>query len=102
MKLLIGSDGKNRLDIKTQDVYFLHIGTFIIFNEVFSKDIIDNIFGLRGQYDLCLFRNYELCLPITNEKKQIVSNLKKFTKNKIEQSVTVLISESVIFLKFNF
>ncbi len=100
MKLLIGSDGMNKPDINSQEVYFLQIGTFIVFNEVFNQEIIENIFGLKGQYDLSLFRNYELCFPITNEKKEILNNLRKFTKHKIEQGVTVLISESVIILLF--
>jgi hypothetical protein len=97
MKLLIGNDGINKQELKTQDVYFLYMGTFIVFNEIFNQEIIDYIFELKGQYDLTLFRNYELCLPITNEKKIILNNLNtnKFSKYRIEQGVTVLISESV-------
>lgn len=96
MKLLIGSDGMTKPELKSYEVYFLQIGTFIVFNEIFNQEITDNIFGLKGQYDLSLFRNYEFCFPISNEKKQILNNLRKFTKCKIEQGVTVLISESVI------
>lgn len=99
MKLLMGSDGINKQEVKSQEVYFLHMGTFIAFNEVFNQEIIENIFSLKGQYDLILFRHYQLCLPITNEKKQVLNNLRKFNKHKIEQGVTILISESVMNLK---
>jgi len=97
MKLFLGTDGLNNVEIKNEEVYLLEMGTFIVFNEFFCEEIIENIFNLKGNYDMILNRNYEIsCNNINNEKKNIINDLKKFSKYKIEKGVTLLISEYVI------
>ncbi len=103
MKLFLGTDGLNKFEIKNDEVYFLEMGTFIVFNEIFSEEIKEKIYYLKGNYDLILNRNYEiLSNSINNEKKNILHDLRKASKYKIEKAVTLLISENVFFQKFNF
>ena len=96
MRLFLGCDGGINKSIKNQEVYLLEIGTFIVFQEVFNDNLISQIFNLKGQYDLLIFRNYEIKNFLNSEISSILSNLKKVQKFKIEQSVFILISENVI------
>lgn len=103
MKLYLGSDaGSSLAELQNSDIYCLELGTFILFSEIFEEQIIENIFNLKGQYELILFRNYEINFPISQDKIAILRKLKSLPKAKLEQSVSLIISESVIkLLKFN-
>lgn len=95
MKLFLGFDGYDKVDTRNDDVYLLELGTFILFGEQFNSEIIDCIMNLKGQYDLILYRNYEVNLPISTEKLNVIKKLRTNIKSKIEQSVCLLISETV-------
>jgi hypothetical protein len=104
MRLYLGCDGAINKSIKNNDVYLLEFGTFMVFQEVFEKDLISLIFNLKGQYDLLIYRNYEIKNFLNSEISSILSNLKKIQKFKIEQSIFILISENVkinLIKKFN-
>jgi len=101
MKLYLGTDGLNKTYTKNKEIYFLEMGTFCVFNEIFKEEIIENLFNLKGFYDLILFRNYEIAYPINNDKKQILNNVRSYSKSKIEQGVVILVSENVIILNYH-
>jgi hypothetical protein len=95
MRLYLGCDSAINKSIKNNDVYLLEIGTFIVFQEVFNDNLISLIFSLKGQYDLLIYRNYEIKIFLNSEISSILSNLKEIKKFKIEESIFILISENV-------